>query len=90
VTRAVIEGATWPAVTNIGTRPTFEGSPFAVETHLLDVGPDLYGRRVEIAFLARLRQELRFDTVQALVEQIHRDIDKARAFFATDHDAGPA
>ncbi|HYV86613.1 MAG TPA: bifunctional riboflavin kinase/FAD synthetase [Patescibacteria group bacterium] len=82
VTRAVIDGATCAAVTNIGSRPTFEGATFAVETHLLDVGPDLYGRRVEIAFLARLRQELRFDSVQALVEQIHRDIEKARAFFA--------
>jgi riboflavin kinase/FMN adenylyltransferase len=88
VTRALIDGATFPAVTNIGTRPTFEGSPFAIETHLLDVGPDLYGRRVEIAFLARLRQELRFDSVQALVEQIHRDIDRARAFFAAGEGGG--
>jgi riboflavin kinase/FMN adenylyltransferase len=90
VTRALIDGATFPAVTNIGTRPTFEGSPFAIESHLLDVGPDLYGRRVEIAFLARLRQELRFDSVQALVEQIHRDIDRARAFFAAGEGSGPA
>jgi riboflavin kinase / FMN adenylyltransferase len=88
VTRAVIEGATCAAVTNIGTRPTFEGARFAIETHLLDVGPDLYGRRVEIDFLARLRQELKFDSVQALVEQIHRDIDRARAFFAAE-GAGP-
>jgi len=89
VTRALIEGATCPGVTNIGTRPTFEGAPFAIETHLLDVGPDLYGRRVEIDFLARLRQELRFESAQALVEQIHRDIERARAFFAAE-GAAPA
>jgi riboflavin kinase / FMN adenylyltransferase len=90
VTRAVFDGSLHAAVTNIGSRPTFEGATFAIETHLLDVGPDLYGRRVEIAFLARLRQELRFDSVQALVDQIHRDIEKARAFFAAGSADGPA
>ena len=51
-------------------------------THLLDTAPDLYGKPIEIAFLGRLRAELRFDSPKALVEQIHRDIGRAQAFFA--------
>jgi riboflavin kinase/FMN adenylyltransferase len=82
VTEAVIEGATRPAVTNIGGRPTFEGASFAVETHLLDGGGDLYDRPLEVRFLARLRLELRFASPQALVDQVRKDIQRARDYFA--------
>jgi len=82
VTETHVDGRRLPSVTNIGSRPTFPDQAFAVETHLLDAAPDLYGHPIEVAFLARLRQELRFDSAQALVEQIRRDIERARAFFA--------
>jgi riboflavin kinase / FMN adenylyltransferase len=67
-----------PAVTNIGRRPTFGGTETIVETHVLDFGGDLYGRRVRLAFHSRLRPERTFPGPQALVEQIRRDIDTAR------------
>ena len=73
-----------PSVTNIGSRPTFADQDFAVETHLLDARMDLYDREIEVAFLARLRQELRFASVQALVEQVGRDVERARAWFAAE------
>jgi riboflavin kinase/FMN adenylyltransferase len=82
VTRTVAGGASLPSVTNIGSRPTFADQEFAVETHLLDTRLDLYGREIEVSFLARLRQELRFASVQALVEQVGRDVERARAWFA--------
>ena len=82
VTEAVVEGAVLSAVTNIGERPTFEGAAFAVETHLLDSPSDLYGRPLEVRFLARLRPELRFPSPQALVEQIRKDIQRARDYFS--------
>jgi len=81
VTEAVIEGATLPSVTNIGTRPTFEAGSYAVETHILDAPGDLYGQQMEIRFLARLRQELKFASPQALIDQIHRDVSRAREYF---------
>lgn len=81
VTRALVGGSAHQGVTNIGSRPTFADQDFAVETHLLDTAPDLYGRTIEIAFLARLRQELRFESAQALVEQVRRDVARAREFF---------
>lgn len=87
VTRAASDGRTWRSVTNIGSRPTFEGQDFAVETHLLDESVDLYGRRLEVAFLARLRPELRFDSPRALIEQVGRDVARAREYFRAGRDA---
>lgn len=66
------------AVTNVGTRPTFDGQGVTVEVHLLDVDEDLYGRHLEVTFEARLRGERRFDGIDALREQIARDADAAR------------
>ena len=68
-----------PAVTNVGTRPTFHGVGRTVEAHLLDGEHDLYGVRVEVAFEHRLRGEQRFDGPDQLVAQIQRDIEAARA-----------
>jgi riboflavin kinase/FMN adenylyltransferase len=73
----------WPAATNIGVRPTFvTGRGVLVEAYLLDFEGDLYDRELRIAFLARLRGERRFDTVDGLVEQMHRDVQDARALAA--------
>jgi riboflavin kinase/FMN adenylyltransferase len=68
-----------PAVVNVGWRPTFDGTSRTVEAHLLvDGAPDLYGRRIELAFVARIRGEERFDGVEALRARIARDIEAAR------------
>ena len=70
------------AVTNIGVRPTFEAEGrVSVETHLLDVNPDLYGARVRLAFVQRLRGEQAFAGVDALVRQIREDVATARSVF---------
>jgi len=82
ITEAVLDGHPLPAVTNIGARPTFTGAHYAVETHVLENPGDLYDRPLEIRFRARLRQELRFESVQGLVDQVRRDIARARAYFA--------
>jgi riboflavin kinase/FMN adenylyltransferase len=73
----------WPAATSIGVRPTFvTRRGVLVEAFLLDFEGDLYDRELRIAFLARLRGERRFDTVDGLVEQMHRDVESARAIAA--------
>jgi riboflavin kinase/FMN adenylyltransferase len=67
------------AVANIGTRPTFNGSSERLEVHILDFEPrSLYGQRIHVAFITRLRPEQRFDSVAALRNQIALDISKAR------------
>ena len=69
------------AVVNIGTRPTFAGDERRIEAHLLDrtLGERLYGMRMELWLTDRLRDEQRFAGVDALVEQIRHDADRARA-----------
>jgi riboflavin kinase/FMN adenylyltransferase len=71
------------SVTNVGNRPTFGADSFAIETHLLDFHPiELTPEsEVEICFLNRLRDEIKFPSVEALREQIARDVKKARRYF---------
>ena len=73
----------WPAATNVGVRPTFvTGRGVLVEAYLLDYEGDLYDRELRLAFLARLRGERRFDAVDALIEQMHRDVSDTRSIAA--------
>lgn len=69
-----------PAVANLGHRPTFGGDlRFVIEAHLIDFEGDLYGERLDLGFVKRLREEQRFEGPEALREQIARDVDAARA-----------
>jgi len=73
----------WPAAISIGTNPTFGEGEQTVEAYALDrTDLDLYGVHAAIDFAARLRGTLRFDSVDALVEQMHRDVDQARELTA--------
>ena len=76
--RAAWDGETAPAVVNVGVRPTVDGTTRLVEAHLLDVAPELYGRRLTLAFLDRIRAERRFGSVEALRAQIAEDVVTAR------------
>lgn len=65
-------------VANIGTCPTFDNSELSLEVHLLDFTGELYGENLEVEFVARLREERRFPSIEALAAQIHADITAAR------------
>lgn len=74
----------YPSAVNVGVRPTFEtGRGLLVEAHLIGFDGDLYGQNVRIAFIERMRGEKRFESVDALVEQMRRDIVEARAICET-------
>jgi riboflavin kinase / FMN adenylyltransferase len=77
-------GEEWfAAATNVGVRPQFvTGRGELIEAYLIDWTGDLYGERVRIEFLRRLRGERRFPSIDALVEQMHADVDEARAIVA--------
>jgi riboflavin kinase/FMN adenylyltransferase len=67
------------AAVNVGVRPTFgTGRAVLIEAYLIDYDADLYGRTLRIEFLQRLRGERRFDSVEALVDQMHRDVELTR------------
>jgi riboflavin kinase/FMN adenylyltransferase len=83
ITRCRVGKECFDSVTNVGSRPTFGADSFAIETHLLnfhpiELNPDT---EVEIFFLRRLRDEVKFPSVEALKEQIGRDVNKANRYF---------
>jgi riboflavin kinase/FMN adenylyltransferase len=81
---------TWGAVCNIGFRPTVDGKPAempVVEAFLLDFEGDIYGRRIELEFVSRLRGEQRFNGIDALKAQIAADVEAGRALLAKEESA---
>lgn len=71
------------AVTNVGVRPTVGGKDaVSVESYILDYNGDLYGRKLRVEFYEFIRAEMKFDSIDALKEQISRDADSTRKFFA--------
>ena len=84
VTWLRVAGECFEAVTNVGNRPTFGADSFAIESHLLNFHPiDLLpDTELELIFLKRLRPEIKFPSVEALREQIAKDVHQARRYFA--------
>jgi riboflavin kinase/FMN adenylyltransferase len=76
--RAEFDGQLRPAVVNVGVRPTFGENDLAIEAYLIDLSGDLYGVRLRLHFVERLRGELKFPSVDELRAQIGRDVDAAR------------
>jgi riboflavin kinase/FMN adenylyltransferase len=68
-----------PAVVSLGTRPTINGTDPLLEVHVFDWDGDLYGKYLDVDFVQRLRDEKRFESLDALVAQMHRDAAQARA-----------
>jgi riboflavin kinase/FMN adenylyltransferase len=77
-----LDGIVYPSITNIGTRPTFErGAENIIETHAIDFDRDIYGTKVRLGFVQRLRDEKTFDGIDALKAQIESDRVRARDLF---------
>lgn len=82
--------APWPSVSSFGTRPTVDGVEPLLEAHLFDFAGDLYGRHIEVEFVAKLRDELKFPDLPSLTEQMHRDADQARALLSEHKERATA
>jgi riboflavin kinase/FMN adenylyltransferase len=74
-----IESHALPGVASLGTRPTVGGLEPVLEVHLFDFAGDLYGRAIEVEFVAKLRDEVKFDSLDAMIAQMQRDAVQARA-----------
>jgi len=83
ITQIAVSGECFDAVTNVGNRPTFGAESFAIETHILNFHPIelTVETNVELTFLKRLRDEIKFPSVDALRDQISRDVHHARRYF---------
>jgi len=70
------------AVVSLGTRPTVDGTDMLLEVHVFDFAGDLYGREIEVEFVAKLRDEVKFDSLDALIGQMKIDAAQARNLLA--------
>jgi len=87
---AVVGDQRYPAIVNIGRRPSFEDSERTIETHILDFNNDIYGFDLVIEFVERLRHEQRFDDIDELIAQIHRDMRRARELLTAEGEKSEA
>ncbi|MCI8484774.1 MAG: bifunctional riboflavin kinase/FAD synthetase [Lachnospiraceae bacterium] len=88
VTETEYQGKKYPGITNVGCKPTIEGeNPVGVETHLFDVTENMYGAEVKVSFLSRVREERKFDSLEALKRQMKQDIQYGRNYFGTREEA---
>ncbi|HEY8548764.1 MAG TPA: bifunctional riboflavin kinase/FAD synthetase [Vicinamibacterales bacterium] len=87
---AAADGECLPAAASIGTRPTVGGTEMLLEVHLLDAERDLYGTRVRVEFLQKLRDEQRFASLDAMRARMLQDIEAARLYFFNRRHGMPA
>jgi riboflavin kinase/FMN adenylyltransferase len=81
-TRVYIDGKKKGSITNVGYRPTFGSDELLVETHVFDFDRDIYKKRVRVEFVDRVRDERKFDSADALVDQIKKDVVKVKEILA--------
>jgi riboflavin kinase/FMN adenylyltransferase len=81
--RLCVDGVQHNGVASFGRRPTFDNGPPLLEVFLFDFSGDIYGKRVEVAFIGRIRGEEKFDSVEALVARMNVDVAEARAILGT-------
>jgi riboflavin kinase/FMN adenylyltransferase len=80
---------TYRSVTSFGTRPTFEGNETRLETHIFDFDEDIYGQEIVVQLTDFIRAEEKFDTVDALIAAMQRDVEKVTAVFTSAQTASP-
>jgi riboflavin kinase/FMN adenylyltransferase len=79
---AEVDGRRYQGATAIGVRPTFESGPLSIEVFLFEFDGDLYGKQMEVSFVRYLRSEMKFPDAQALITQMHKDVDEAKKILA--------
>jgi riboflavin kinase/FMN adenylyltransferase len=84
-----MDGVRLASATSIGVRPTFGAGARTIETHIMDFNGDLYDRKLRLLFARHLREERRFDSVEALVAQMHRDVAEARGILEKESQSSP-
>ena len=81
VSKVVISDKSYQSITNIGVRPTFNANSLQIESHIFDFNINVYGKKIKIYFLARIRNEKKFETVEKLIENITKDVNFGRKYF---------
>ncbi|WKY46554.1 bifunctional riboflavin kinase/FAD synthetase [Eubacteriaceae bacterium ES3] len=74
-THVMVKGRTYDGLTNLGFNPTFEKHPFSIETYIFDFEEEIYGQEIQIEFIEKIRNEIKFENIEDLILQIKSDID---------------
>lgn len=82
IIKVSVLGKVFPAMLNIGSRPSFNGNEITIEFHILDFDGDLYNEKVTIMFYEKIRDEIKFDNIDELIKQLELDKRKTKAFFS--------
>lgn len=83
ITKVLIDGIVYHGITNVGKKPTIEGqNPVGIETHILDFNQNVYEQDVVVTFIKRIREERKFENLDALLEQMRKDANTARYYFS--------
>ncbi len=83
ITKVTIDGKSYQGVTNVGCKPTVKGkNPIGIETYILDFNQDVYGKNVCVTFLKKIRKEFKFPNMDALSEQMRKDVNTAKYYFS--------
>lgn len=83
ITKTLLNGKLYNSMTNVGYNPTFEDvKQITVETHIMDFNQDIYGKKIEVFFLKKIRDEKKFNNVEELVNQITKDMKIARDYLS--------
>ena len=81
-------GESYQAAVSVGTNPTFSGRTRTVEAFVLDTKADLYGQHVAVDFVERLRGQVKYESVQSLIDQIAADVEETRVVLASAPNPG--
>ncbi len=82
----IIDNHIYQGITNVGTRPTFDdGNALSIETHIIDFDYDIYGKEVKVVFLEKIRDEIRFNSMFELRNQLMKDKNAGIDFFSNEH-----
>ena len=76
--RCVVDNAKYLGIANMGIRPTVGGKRPVLETHIFDFEKDIYGSRITVQFIEKIREEVKFDSIDLLKSQIKKDIEEAK------------
>jgi len=82
IVKVFFEGKEFGGIANMGTRPTVDGQTPVLEVHILDFNERIYGKKITVEFCKKVRDEKKFDGIEALKEQIFKDISTAEKYFS--------
>jgi riboflavin kinase/FMN adenylyltransferase len=74
VTNVLINGIIYKSITNVGIRPSVKDNSLRIETHIFDFNQDIYGKDIEVRFIDFIRNEVKFNSIEQLIEQIKKDV----------------